>query len=369
MDIWEILEIDETTDTRAIKKAYAKMLTKHHPEDEPEKFQEIKQAYDLALQYAKGVDSSDRIYDEPYFEGSESVNFDNPSSDETDSIFADFEELNRLDEAELEEVNQLIANLNSIRGPNITAEKLKQFVVDVDYEMMVNNVYFSNFIKKLREYLSSHDYFLIRRPHLFAIIKARFDHFYDEIQFHETDDCIYEFYNWLIEFEMHLKKRYENIKKNNPQYQIQESKYKYKWYKCPMILLYLVFFIFLFIATTPRTADNPSPPVPHIVNPIGINPYIDFSSRGYSREVELYIYQAVRSYLFDEYGKEFSTNGMMLNPDHHLGRGPWVTLIYFLVDDPEVTVFVVINYQIDGDSVEIAHISHVPLNLRENDDE
>ncbi|MDD3404547.1 MAG: DnaJ domain-containing protein [Hespellia sp.] len=54
MEIWDELEIESTTDTRTIKKAYARLMTKYHPEEYPEKFQEIHRAYEMAMQYAKG---------------------------------------------------------------------------------------------------------------------------------------------------------------------------------------------------------------------------------------------------------------------------------------------------------------------------
>jgi len=46
---WDILGIDATTDKRVIKRAYAKMLAKYHPEEFPEKFEEINHAYKWAL--------------------------------------------------------------------------------------------------------------------------------------------------------------------------------------------------------------------------------------------------------------------------------------------------------------------------------
>ncbi len=53
MNIWEILEINSTDDEKTIKKAYAKLCTKYHPEEYPEKFEEIKNAYEKAIQIAK----------------------------------------------------------------------------------------------------------------------------------------------------------------------------------------------------------------------------------------------------------------------------------------------------------------------------
>ena len=48
-----VLGIQETTDQRAIKKAYAVLARKYHPEEDPEEFKRIHQAYEEALEYAK----------------------------------------------------------------------------------------------------------------------------------------------------------------------------------------------------------------------------------------------------------------------------------------------------------------------------
>lgn len=55
--IWSRLEIEPTSDTRKIKRAYAKQAAKYHPEDFPEEFQQIRQAYEAALQMAKSESS------------------------------------------------------------------------------------------------------------------------------------------------------------------------------------------------------------------------------------------------------------------------------------------------------------------------
>lgn len=53
MNCWKILSIEETDETALIKKAYAKQLKLHHPEDDPEGFQIIKEAYKEALKIVK----------------------------------------------------------------------------------------------------------------------------------------------------------------------------------------------------------------------------------------------------------------------------------------------------------------------------
>ncbi len=58
MNIWAILEIEATDNISIIKKAYAQKLKKNHPEDDPTGFQNLKEAYDFAIKYAKSMQKS-----------------------------------------------------------------------------------------------------------------------------------------------------------------------------------------------------------------------------------------------------------------------------------------------------------------------
>ena len=53
INIWEILEIEPTTDIKTIKKAYIVLSKKYHPEDDIEQFSLIKRAYDEAIKLAR----------------------------------------------------------------------------------------------------------------------------------------------------------------------------------------------------------------------------------------------------------------------------------------------------------------------------
>ncbi|GFZ30089.1 hypothetical protein CSC2_06150 [Clostridium zeae] len=53
MSMWQVLEIEPTGEVKEIKRAYARKLKRTNPEDDPEGFQVLKEAYDSCLRYAK----------------------------------------------------------------------------------------------------------------------------------------------------------------------------------------------------------------------------------------------------------------------------------------------------------------------------
>ena len=61
-EAFKILEIDPTNDKKKIKVAYSKMLKKYHPEDFPEMFMKINEAYEKALGYAEN-NFSENLYE------------------------------------------------------------------------------------------------------------------------------------------------------------------------------------------------------------------------------------------------------------------------------------------------------------------
>ena len=53
MNIWETLGIEPTTDVKLIRRRYAELVRLYHPEDQPKIYQEIVEAYQKALTYAR----------------------------------------------------------------------------------------------------------------------------------------------------------------------------------------------------------------------------------------------------------------------------------------------------------------------------
>ena len=60
---WDILAIDETDDKKTIKKAYAVLIKQYKPDEHPEKFQEIQEAYQYALNILKWDTHDNSDYD------------------------------------------------------------------------------------------------------------------------------------------------------------------------------------------------------------------------------------------------------------------------------------------------------------------
>ncbi|HEX3029193.1 MAG TPA: J domain-containing protein, partial [Clostridia bacterium] len=62
MGIWEVLGIEPTNEVSAIKKAYAAKLKLHHPEDDPEGYQRLREAYDSAIKMSKNKSQEDVLF-------------------------------------------------------------------------------------------------------------------------------------------------------------------------------------------------------------------------------------------------------------------------------------------------------------------
>lgn len=90
MDIWALLGIEKTVDTKVIKRAYAKVLKNYHPEDDPEGFMRVREAYEKALGQAKAASKGVNflVFDPISFEDTNKCNSENVSTpkDTIDSI-------------------------------------------------------------------------------------------------------------------------------------------------------------------------------------------------------------------------------------------------------------------------------------------
>ena len=84
-EAFKILEIEPTEDKKEIKVAYSKMLKKYHPEEFPEMFMRINEAYEKSLGYLE-EEYEEYGYDEGFYENYEN---DIQMLDDEDIEFAD----------------------------------------------------------------------------------------------------------------------------------------------------------------------------------------------------------------------------------------------------------------------------------------
>ena len=56
MNIWEILGIEPTRDQGAVRRAYAAAAAQYNPEEHPEEFLAVRQAYEQALAFVRSAE-------------------------------------------------------------------------------------------------------------------------------------------------------------------------------------------------------------------------------------------------------------------------------------------------------------------------
>ena len=65
MNIWEILGIEPTRDQGALRRAYAAAAARYNPEEHPEEFLAVRQAYEQALAFARSAEEPAEVPELP----------------------------------------------------------------------------------------------------------------------------------------------------------------------------------------------------------------------------------------------------------------------------------------------------------------
>lgn len=150
-EAFKILEIEPTDDKKKIKIAYSKMLKKYHPEDFPEMFMKINEAYRVALEFEK-FDFNEINFNK--------VNFKNKNF---------FEIEQKLEKDGYEEVSFG----NDIQKSEIENEEFSD-IFNGKYEWMEKN--FKSWIKEIRRILNGEKVSFI----YLKVFLKRFDKFSDD---------------------------------------------------------------------------------------------------------------------------------------------------------------------------------------------
>ena len=174
MNKWEILGIEPTHDVKAIRKRYSELVKLYHPEDQPEIYQQIVEAYQSALREARSNSTRQETVGS---EASSSQHFSNQEEKIVASPF-NFETLSEeptahesndsshvLDFSDYLESEYLIRNaIESIVGnPDYTVEEQehlwRQFFNQYRYDMSV-----------VQSVLEEMDVYIFNKPEQFSII-------------------------------------------------------------------------------------------------------------------------------------------------------------------------------------------------------
>lgn len=141
MNVWAILGINPTDDVKEIKKRYATLVKEYHPEEHPEKYQEIVMAYKQAVSFAKRkqkqgqmfslnreMSSEQAIVEKEEGQTEKPLNF--AEIEETISQTSEEKEISSLDfsyyqELDVAQISEELDNLLEKRHFNVTEQLLE----------------------------------------------------------------------------------------------------------------------------------------------------------------------------------------------------------------------------------------------------
>ena len=155
---FKILEIEPTDDKKKIKIAYSKMLKEYHPEEFPEMFMKIREAYQTALEF-------------------EEYNFDEVKYNKTNFKNRNFFEIEK--NFENDDYEEIFFE-NDIQNTDIEDEEFSD-VFSGKYEWMEKN--FKSWLKEIRRILNGEKVSFI----YLKVFLKRFDKFSDDEKFRIRD--------------------------------------------------------------------------------------------------------------------------------------------------------------------------------------
>jgi Tfp pilus assembly protein PilF len=146
MNCWEILGISKDSDKATIKRAYAKLLKIHNPEDDAEGYQKLRQAYDQALKYEKTHKQEDLFDFENDFASNRDSDSNNDNSDDYNTEFS-----KKPFHADIYEEEEYDDDIKRTKPINLYDEEDSEEPLDAEIDEFLNRIYEIYSDKSLRD--------------------------------------------------------------------------------------------------------------------------------------------------------------------------------------------------------------------------
>ena len=150
IESFRILQIEPTNDKKKIKIAYSKLLKKYNPEDYPDLFIKIQEAYETALKYSGNFSENTRNFNENNFSKNmyeeKSDEYEKMKDNNVDNWINEVKKLSKMKKRKLEDWLQLFKEYNE----NMNSEEKKEIIkkLGIIYEkndyIEISNFFFSN---------------------------------------------------------------------------------------------------------------------------------------------------------------------------------------------------------------------------------
>ena len=150
IESFRILQIEPTNDKKKIKIAYSKLLKKYNPEDFPDLFIKIQEAYETALKYSGNFSEHTRNFNENNFSRDKykekSDEYEKMKDNNVDNWINEVKKLSEMKKRKLEDWLQLFKEYNE----NMNNEEKKEIIkkLGIIYEkndyIEISNFFFSN---------------------------------------------------------------------------------------------------------------------------------------------------------------------------------------------------------------------------------
>jgi hypothetical protein len=216
-EYWEILELEPTTDYNLVKRAYAKLIKQFKPDQHPEKFKIIRNAYEIVTNH---LNDPEEVVEQNDSHASETLNADE------DNDVADPNELEL--QVVMDMFYSLYTELDTRNDVAAWREVIQKYSVELSLEPEFGLFLIRNLIKN--EYLYKTEKIL--SPDVFILLFDFFEITLDDFLFEEYHpEIATDLSNRISQrrFELNIEQTVaSNLNKNNPYYEAQAENFLHK---------------------------------------------------------------------------------------------------------------------------------------------